>query len=56
MHRVTDYRTVLSLGVSAIGGTLGPHAYPFPADHAVLALVPVERPLVYGSAFVTAAD
>ena len=47
MHGVTEYRTVLSLSVSAIAGTVGLHAYPFPADHAILALVHVERPLVY---------
>ena len=46
-HRVTEYRAVLSLGVSAIGGTLGLHTYPFPGDHAVLALVHLERPLLY---------
>ena len=47
MHRMSEYRVVLSLSVSAAGGTLGLHAYPFPADHAILALVHVERPLVY---------
>jgi hypothetical protein len=44
MPRVTDFRVVLSLGVSALGGTLGLHAYPFPADQAVLALVHLTRP------------
>jgi hypothetical protein len=47
MRRVTDYRVVLSLGVSAISGTLGLDAYPFPADHAVLALVHLARPGLY---------
>jgi hypothetical protein len=47
MPRMTDYRVVLSLGASALGGTLGLHAYPFPADRAVLALVHLERPLLH---------
>src|SRR6266851_597957 len=56
MHRMHEYRVVLSLGVSAIGGTLGLHACPFPADHVILALVRLERPLVYaGFAYTYAA-
>jgi RecA/RadA recombinase len=47
MPRVTEYRVVLSLTVSAVGGTLGLRAYPFPADHAVLALIHVVRPALY---------
>ena len=47
MHRVTEYRVALSLGASALAGTLGLHAYPFPADHAVLPLVHVVRPGLY---------
>jgi hypothetical protein len=53
---VSEYRAVLSLGVSAIGGALGLHAFPFPADHAILALVHLERPFVYaGLAYTYAA-
>src|SRR5215472_12460997 len=47
MPHLTHFRVVLSLGMSAIGGTLGLHAYPFPADHAVLALIHVVRPALY---------
>src|SRR4051812_3060721 len=47
MPRITDYRTVLSLTVSAIGGTVGLRAYPFPADHPILALVHLQRPVLY---------
>ena len=47
MHRVTEYRVVLSLTASAVGGALGLHAYPFPADHSVLALIHVARPALY---------
>jgi len=47
MRRVAEYRTVLSLSLSAIGGTLGLHVYPFPAHQPVLALIHLERPAVY---------
>ena len=47
MHRVTEYRVALSLGASALMGTLGLHAYPFPADHAALALVHAVRPVLF---------
>jgi hypothetical protein len=47
MPHLTHVRVVLSLGVSAVGGTLGLHQYPFPADHAVLALIHVVRPALY---------
>jgi hypothetical protein len=47
MQRVTEYRVVLSLTVSAVGGALGLHAYPFSADAAVLALIHVVRPALY---------
>jgi hypothetical protein len=47
MLRLTDYRIVLSLGVSAVGATLGLHAYPFPADHVVLTLIHLVRPGLY---------
>lgn len=47
LDRVLEHRGVLALSVSALGGTFGLCAYPFPADHAVLALVHVERPLLF---------
>jgi len=47
MRMLSEYRTVLSLGVSAIAGALGLHAYPFPANRVILALLRLERPLVY---------
>ncbi len=47
MPRLTDSRTVLSLSVSAVAGTVGLHAYPFPADQAVLTLVHLKRPILY---------
>ena len=47
MPRVTEYRVALSLAASALVGTLGLHAYPFPTGHAVLALVHVVRPVLY---------
>ena len=40
---VIEYRGVLALSVSAVGGTLGLRPYPFPADHAALALVHLSR-------------
>ena len=47
LHRVTEYRVVFSLTASTVGGALGLHAYPFPADHPVLALIHVTRPALY---------
>jgi hypothetical protein len=47
IDRVLECRGVLDLSESAIGGTVGLRAYPFPADHAVLALVHLERPLLF---------
>ncbi|HKV99993.1 MAG TPA: type IV secretion system DNA-binding domain-containing protein [Vicinamibacterales bacterium] len=56
MGRVVEYRVVLSLAVSVIGGAAGLHVYPFPAEDAILALVRLERPLVYaGFAYTYAA-
>ncbi|MEO7888857.1 MAG: type IV secretion system DNA-binding domain-containing protein [Vicinamibacterales bacterium] len=56
MHWVSEHRAVLSLGVSAIGGAVGLHACPFPADHVILSLVHLKRPLVYaGFAYIYAA-
>src|SRR3954454_18424579 len=47
MRGLIEYRVVLSLAVSAVRGAVGLHAYPFPSDHVVLALVRLERPIVY---------
>jgi hypothetical protein len=47
MASVVNYRVVLSLGVSAIAGALGLHAYPLPTDHAVLTLIHLVRPSLY---------
>lgn len=56
MRAVLDSRTVLTVAVSAIAGAVGLHVYPFPADNVVLALVRLERPLVYaGFAYTYAA-
>jgi len=46
MPLVSDYCVVLSL-MSAVRGMLGFHAYPFPADHAVLMLIHLARPGLY---------
>ena len=50
IERVLDYRGVLALSVSGIGGAAGLRAYPVPADHAVLALVHLDRPLLFAGA------
>src|SRR4051794_29993789 len=56
MRGLIEYRVVLSLAVSAVTGAVGLHVYPFPSDHVVLALVRLERPLVYaGFAYTYAA-
>ncbi|MEO7272984.1 MAG: hypothetical protein ABIX28_09580 [Vicinamibacterales bacterium] len=56
MRGLIEYRVVLSLAVSAVAGAVGLHVYPFPSDHVVLALVRLERPLVYaGFAYTYAA-
>jgi hypothetical protein len=47
MRTVLEHRAVVILAASAIVGAAGLHVYPFPADHAVLALVRLERPLVF---------
>jgi hypothetical protein len=44
---VAEYRSVLALAASVVSGTLGLRTYPFPVDNAVLALVHLERPLLY---------
>jgi hypothetical protein len=56
MRALLDHRAVVSLAVSAVAGGVGLHVYPFPGDHAVLALIRLERPLVYaGFAYTYAA-
>jgi hypothetical protein len=56
MRRLTEYRVVLSLAVSAVAGAVGLHVCPFPGDHVILALVRLERPLIYaGFAYTYAA-
>jgi len=35
MRRLIEYRFVLSLAASAVGGVLGLHALPFPADNLI---------------------
>src|SRR5215210_5293028 len=56
MRGLVEYRVVLSLAVSALTGAVGLHAYPFPSDQVVLALIRLERPLVYaGFAYTYAA-
>ena len=47
VDRLLEYRGVLALSVSAVGGTFGLRAYPFPADQALLALIHLERPLLF---------
>jgi hypothetical protein len=47
MPHLTHFRVVLSLGVSAVGGTVGLQQYPFPADHAVIALIHLVRPALF---------
>jgi hypothetical protein len=56
MRFLVEYRIVLSLAASAIGGAVGLHTCPFPAENVILALVRLERPLVYaGFAYTYAA-
>ena len=47
MAALITYRVVLSLALSGVVGVLGLHAWPFPADNLVLALVHAERPALY---------
>jgi hypothetical protein len=46
MRAVLQLRFALCLAMSAIAGTLGLHAWPFPADNPVLDLVRLERPIL----------
>lgn len=45
MRRLIEYRFVLSLAASAVGGVLGLHAWLFPADTLIFGLIPAEQPL-----------
>ena len=47
MRTLLEYRIVLSLVASAGVGVVGIHAYPFPADNVLLALIQAERPGVF---------
>ena len=47
MRKLLEHRFLLSLGVSATVGLVGIHAYPFPANHALLTLIQLERPGVF---------
>ena len=47
MQTWIEYRVMLSLMVSVVVGTVGPHVWPFPSDNALLSLIQVERPIVY---------
>jgi hypothetical protein len=56
MRALVAHRFVLSLACSAVLGTLGLQAYPFPGTHPLLGLIQIERPLVYaGFAYTYAA-
>jgi hypothetical protein len=44
MRTLVEYRVVLSLAISAVAGGAGLHAYPFPADHVIFALMRLEAP------------
>ena len=48
MRDVLEARGVVSLAVSAVVGAIGLYHYPFPSENPVLALIRLERPLVYG--------
>ena len=47
MHRLIEYRFVVSFAASAVVGVLGLHAWPFPADNPILGLIAAEQPGVY---------
>ncbi len=56
MCAFVEQRFGLSLACSAVAGTLGLQAYPFPGTHPLLGLLQIERPLVYaGVAYTYAA-
>jgi len=47
MRTVLQHRLVLSLALTSVVGVLGLQAWPFPAEHLVLALIQAERPGLY---------
>jgi TraM recognition site of TraD and TraG len=47
MRFLVEYRFVLSLALSAITGVIGLHAWPFPAENLLLALVQARQPGLY---------
>ena len=47
MRTLVEHRFLCSLALSAMVGGIGLHVYPFPAEHAILSLVRIERPTVY---------
>jgi hypothetical protein len=49
MHRLVEYRFVVSLATSAAVGALGLHAWPFPANNPILALIAAGQPGVYAA-------
>lgn len=49
MHRLVEYRFVMSLAASAVVGAFGLHAWPFPANNPILGLIAVEQPGVYAA-------
>ena len=56
MRTLGAHRVLLSLACSAIVGTLGVQAYPFPGTHPLLGLVELQRPIMFaGLAYTYAA-
>ena len=49
MRTLVEHRFVWSLAISAVAGGAGLHAYPFPADHVIVALIQLERPGIYAA-------
>ena len=47
VRTIVEDRVLWSLALSAVVGGIGLHVYPFPAEHAILSLVRLERPIVY---------
>lgn len=47
MHRLIEFRFVVSLALSAVAGVAGLRAWPWPADNPILGLIALERPAVY---------
>jgi hypothetical protein len=49
MRTLVEHRFVWSLAVSAVAGSAGLHAYPFPGDNLIFGLIQLERPGVYAA-------